>query len=100
MYDVVLKLAVALSVVELNTFAAAAQTMVLLDNGAPVVLANITGVFPFVGQAERPVNVFRYSADNGVAEASTPADHVVPFLVNILKKSSGVRLKCTMFLMP
>ncbi len=52
-------LAVALSVVELKTFAVALHVMVLLVHAAPVELAAIEGVFPLVGQPEAPVNWLR-----------------------------------------
>ena len=44
-------------VVELKTLPVALQVIVFLDKATPVAFTETVGVFPFVGQAEAPVNV-------------------------------------------
>ena len=58
-YDEGFKLDVVLIVVELNTLAVALQVIVFLVTAVPVAFVAIEGTFPFVGQAEAPVNVFK-----------------------------------------
>jgi hypothetical protein len=53
-------LLVTFNVFELKKFANGAHTIVDLLTGAPVALAAIVGVFPFVGHALGPVNALVY----------------------------------------
>ena len=55
MFDILLVL---FKVVELKTLAVELHVMVVLDAAVPVEFVAIVGVFPLVGQAEPPENVF------------------------------------------
>ena len=57
-YEVLDIVLVLFKVVELKTLAVALHVIVDLDKALPVEFVAIVGVFPLVGQAEPPVNVF------------------------------------------
>ncbi len=57
-YDVLDILLVLFNVVELKTLAVLLHVIVALDTAVPFEFEAIDGVFPLVGQAEVPVNVF------------------------------------------